>query len=276
MKRDTLFYRIFQEYPGLLFELTGNPPVNAVGYRFDSVAVKEPTFTIDGVFLPPEMDGTGTLYFCEVQMQRDPVLYERVFAEMFLYFYRSRQFYRDWQCVIIYPSRSTEQDRFHPYRVLLGSEQVQIIYLDELGNIRDLPLLTSLAVLTTLSPKNAPAEARNILARAQKHSQQSEVIIELVARIISYMFTNLSSQEVDRMLDIRFEDTRVYKDTYAKGHLDMVLKLLDRSCGSLKIELIRQVEALPLDRLEALGYALLDFDQVKDLEDWLKVPVAED
>jgi hypothetical protein len=56
----------------------------------------------------------------------------------------------------------------------------------------------------------------------------------------------------------------------------MVLKLLDRSCGSLKIELIRQVEALPLDRLEALGYALLDFDQVKDLEDWRKVTVAED
>ena len=78
------------------------------------------------------------------------------------------------------------------------------------------------------------------------------------------------------MLDIRFEDTRVYKDTYAKATLAMVLKQLDRSCGSLKIELIRQVEALPLDRLEALGYALLDFDQVKDLEDWLKVQVAED
>jgi predicted transposase YdaD len=53
MKGDTLFYRIFQEYPGLLFELTGNPPVNSVGYRFDSVAVKEPTFTIEHIL--PEL-----------------------------------------------------------------------------------------------------------------------------------------------------------------------------------------------------------------------------
>ena len=47
MRRDTLFYRIFKEFPGLLFELTGNPPKNAAGYRFNSVEVKEPTFTID-------------------------------------------------------------------------------------------------------------------------------------------------------------------------------------------------------------------------------------
>jgi Protein of unknown function (DUF1524) len=36
-----------------LFELTGNQPVNAVGYRFDSVAVKEPTFTIKHIL--PEL-----------------------------------------------------------------------------------------------------------------------------------------------------------------------------------------------------------------------------
>lgn len=270
MKRDTLFYRIFQEYPGLLFELTGNPPPNAAGYRFNSVAVKEPIFMIDGVFQPPVMDGTGTLYFCEVQMQKDQKLYERTFAELLLYFYRSRQFYADWQCVIIYPSRGKEQDSTHPYRALLKSNQVQVIYLDELGNIRDLPLIMSLAVLTIISPEEAPAEARNILIRAQEQPQQVEVIIELVTRIMSYMFKDLSSQEVDRMLDIRFEDTRVYKDTYAKASLDMVLRQLNRRCGQLKIDMIRQVELLSQEQLEALGDALLDFNKVKDLENWLE------
>jgi predicted transposase YdaD len=68
MKRDSLFYRLFQNSPSLLFDLLENPPDNASDYRFDSVAVKEPTFEIDGVFLPP--DSNGVIYFCEVQFQK--------------------------------------------------------------------------------------------------------------------------------------------------------------------------------------------------------------
>ncbi|MGB3206751.1 MAG: DUF2887 domain-containing protein [Crinalium sp.] len=38
---------------------------NAQSYRFDSVAVKEPKFEIDGVFLPPASETPGVVYFCE-------------------------------------------------------------------------------------------------------------------------------------------------------------------------------------------------------------------
>lgn len=96
VRRDSIFYKLFQHSPALVFELLPDPPTNAANYRFDSVAVKEPTFAIDGVFLPPETDGTGTIYFCEVQFQRDSQLYERLFAELFLYFYRNRQQFFDW------------------------------------------------------------------------------------------------------------------------------------------------------------------------------------
>jgi predicted transposase YdaD len=269
MRRDTLYYLMFKEFPELLFLLTGDPPRNAAEYRFNSVAVKEPTFTIDGVFEPPVLDGTGTMYLSEVQMQLDEGLYERTFAELFALFYRSRELYSDWRCVMIYPSRSTEQKVTYPYRALLESDQVQIIYLDELGNIRDLPLLISLAVLPTVPPKKAPAEARDILARAREQPQY-EVIIDLVTRVISYMFLDQSPQEIDRMLDIQFEETRVYKDTYAKGHRDMVLKQLEHRCGQLGIELVRGITALSVDQLEELGYALPDFEKVEDLENWLK------
>jgi predicted transposase/invertase (TIGR01784 family) len=183
MKRDTLFFRIFKEFPDLLFDLTGNPPENASEYRFNSVAVKEPNFTIDGVFEPPVLDGTGKLYLAEVQMQLDEALCERTFAELFALFYRSRKLYSDWQCVMIYLSRSTEQKITYPYRALLESDQVQIIYLDELGNIRDLPLTTSLAVLPTVPPKKAPAEARDIIARAKEQPEQYKVIVDLVTRV---------------------------------------------------------------------------------------------
>jgi Domain of unknown function (DUF4351) len=79
---------------------------------------------------------------------------------------------------------------------------------------------------------------------------------------------------MDKMLDIQFEDTRVYKDTYAKGNRDMVIKLLERLCGQLKIELVQEVTALPVDQLDALGYALLDFEKVEDLENWLQENTA--
>ncbi len=109
MRRDSIFYKLFQQSPTLLFELLTNPPINADSYRFDSVAVKEPKFEIDGVFLPPENESPGVVYFCEVQFQKDERLYERVFAESSLYFYRNRDRFSDWQAVIIYPSRSIEQ-----------------------------------------------------------------------------------------------------------------------------------------------------------------------
>ena len=64
MRRDSIFYYLFQTYPTLLFELLPNPPANAANYRFDSVAVKEPKFEIDGVFLPPETETPGVVYFC--------------------------------------------------------------------------------------------------------------------------------------------------------------------------------------------------------------------
>ena len=72
------------------------------------------------------------------------------------------------------------------------------------------------------------------------------------------------------MLDIQFEETRVYKDTYAKGKLDVVLSLLEENCEQLAIELVREVTALPISQLEALGKALLKFKKVKDLEKWLQ------
>jgi predicted transposase YdaD len=108
MKRDSLFYRLFAQSPTLLFDLLPERPEQAAAYRFDSVAVKEPKFEIDGVFLPPASDSSGTVYFCEVQMQKIEQLYERLFGESLLYFYRNRSRFGDWQAVVIYPSRSTE------------------------------------------------------------------------------------------------------------------------------------------------------------------------
>jgi predicted transposase YdaD len=63
MRRDSIFYQLFRQFPALLFELLPQPPARANEYIFESVEVKETSFRIDGVFLPP--DPSGIVYFCE-------------------------------------------------------------------------------------------------------------------------------------------------------------------------------------------------------------------
>ncbi|GCL39665.1 hypothetical protein SR1949_47930 [Sphaerospermopsis reniformis] len=89
-----------------------------------------------------------------------PLSYKRVFAESHLYFYRNRSRFSDWQGVIIYPSRNIEQSDIYPHRGLLNSEQIHRIYLDELGDIQQLPVWVGLMVLTTLKESQAPAATR--------------------------------------------------------------------------------------------------------------------
>ena len=218
MRRDSIFYKLFQQSPTLLFELLTNPPKNADAYRFDSVAVKEPTFEIDGVFLPPENEGAGVVYFCEVQFQKDKRLYERLFAESSLYFYRNRDRFSDWQAVIIYPTRSIEQSDLHPHRTLLNGNQVHRVYLDELGDIRSLPLWVALMMLTTVEESQAPEEARYLLTRTRQEvpSTSSRAIIEMVTTIMVYKFTHLSQAEVESMLGITLQETRVYRKSRKK------------------------------------------------------------
>ncbi len=48
MKTDSLFYRLFQTLPDLLFELIDQVPAQATAYRFTSVELKETTFRLDG------------------------------------------------------------------------------------------------------------------------------------------------------------------------------------------------------------------------------------
>ncbi|MEH2378048.1 MAG: Rpn family recombination-promoting nuclease/putative transposase [Nostoc sp.] len=286
MRRDSIFYKLFQQYPTLLFELLTNPPANAGEYRFDSVAVKEPKFEIDGVFLPPESENPGVVYFCEIQFQKDERLYERVFAESSLYFYRNRVRFSDWQAVIIYPSRSLEQSDIHPHRGLLNSGQVHRVFLDELGDIRSLPIWVALMVLTTIDDELAPREARYLLERSSIEQPEvvSRAIIELAITIMVYKFEQFSRTEVEKMLGITLQQTRVYQEIKEeglqeglqqgeqrgreKGERSLVLRLLQRRVGELPQDLRDRIETLGLEQLENLGEALLDFTSLADLDTW--------
>ena len=52
MKTDSIFYRIFLEFPGSFFELIDRPPDEAEPYQFTSREVKQLSFRMDGLFFP--------------------------------------------------------------------------------------------------------------------------------------------------------------------------------------------------------------------------------
>jgi predicted transposase/invertase (TIGR01784 family) len=252
MRRDSIFYALFQRSPSLLFELLDITPDSADRYRFESVAVKEPKFEIDGVFLPPSSASPGVVYFCEVQFQKDEKLYERLFGESFLYFYRNRNLFTDWEAVVIYPSRSIEQTNGYPYRALLSSHQVHLIYLDELGEIAQLPIGIALMVLTIIAEDTAPAAARMLLNRTTQETTSSAVaqgIIDLIGTIMVYKFTNLSRQEIDAMLGITLQETRVYKELREEEREKIALNLLREN---VPLEIISRTTELTIDRLQQL------------------------
>jgi predicted transposase YdaD len=82
--------------------------------------------------------------------------------------------------------------------MLLDSDHVHRIYLKELGAIDQLPLEAALMVLTTKTPKQVPAAARETLARSQAAdipSVQRQAITNMVGTIMTDRFTTLSRQE---------------------------------------------------------------------------------
>jgi predicted transposase/invertase (TIGR01784 family) len=276
VRRDSIFYQLFQQSPSLLFEILEHQPANAAQYTFDSVAVKEPTFTIDGVFLPPKQQKNGIVYFCEIQFQKDELLYERLFGESMLYFYRHRRRFEDWRAVVIYPSRSKEQTKSQPYEDLIRGSRVHRIYLDELGDIETVPIGQALMMLTNTNKRQAPVVARQVLARSQTSGTKAEIraIMEILTTIMTYKFTKLSRKEVETMLGIdSLKETRFYQeakeDGVKEGHLSAVLRLLQHKFKKLNAKVITQISKLSLEQLDELMLALLNFESIEDLKNWL-------
>ncbi len=55
-----------------------------------------------------------------------------------------------------------------------------------------------------------------------------------------------------------------------QGEQNLVIRQLQRRVGELPQEVIEEIQALSLERLEALGEALLDFTTMDDLLNWLR------
>jgi predicted transposase/invertase (TIGR01784 family) len=110
LKTDSIFYRIFLTEPSILFELLGQSPDLAQGHEFCSVEIQQLAFRIDGVLLPKPDASDQTVWFIEVQVQKDPYFYHRFFAEIGLFLAQYPKTV-DWKAVVLFPSRKVEPEQ---------------------------------------------------------------------------------------------------------------------------------------------------------------------
>jgi predicted transposase/invertase (TIGR01784 family) len=281
MKRDSIFYKIFKQNPALLFELVGENLTEANNYRFYSSNVKETEFRIDGVFLPPDNATNKVAFFAEFQFQKDEELYHRFFTELFMFLRRSDVRYHNWGGVLVYGSRSLEPSHCLIHQALLESPQTHRIYLDELGDLNEQPLGLALMLLTIVPEQDSIEPAKSLLERAKiEYTERlsEKAVVDLVSTIISYKFSTLTREEIEAMLEISLEESRVYRDAKTEGLIQgrteegrsLVTRQLNRKIGKLPQAVLTKIEALSLEQLEELSEALLDFSTVANLQQWLK------
>jgi predicted transposase/invertase (TIGR01784 family) len=256
VKTDSIFYRLFQEFPSIFFELIGEPAKEANVYQFSSVEVKQTAFRIDGVFLPAE-ESDRPIYFVEVQFQGDSGIYARLFTEIFLYL-RQNQPQNDWCAAVLYPTRSIDTaDRKH-YRELFTSQRVSPIYLDELGEAVSLPIGVATIKLVIENEDTAIEQAKGLIDRTKQEissTQQQQQLLQLIETILIYKFPTMSREEIEAMFSLNeLKQTRVYQEAFEEGkqegRLQAQLEAVPRLLGlGLSVEQIAQTLSLSVQEV---------------------------
>jgi predicted transposase YdaD len=152
------------------------------------------------------------------------------------------------------------------------------------------PLLRALALLVQ-AEEEIPASSAAIQTEVADTGQE-EAIADVIAAIVVTRFNGRSIPELCAMGGITLEEftqSVAYREIFGQGRqegreegreegrqegrqegeLELALRLLRRRCGELTPQQASRIRALPLERLEALAEALLDFQNPQDLDAWL-------
>ena len=215
MKTDSIFYRLFKTFPEIFFELIDRNPSESSVYKFSSVELKQTAFRIDGLFLPTVNRIEYPIFFLEVQFQKDPEFYARLFCEIFLYLrlYAPTQ---AWQAVVIFAKRSLEPTKVEPYRALLELPQVTRLYLDQLEDVAEQSLGIGVVKLIVETKKRTPKRVKQLVEKARSElvdERLQQEVLDLIGTIVLYKLPSISRQEFAKMFtrdDLR--KTRYYQE----------------------------------------------------------------
>ncbi|MBF2055840.1 MAG: DUF2887 domain-containing protein [Cyanobacterium sp. T60_A2020_053] len=292
MKTDKFFYRIFLTQQSLISELIPEIPPDCE-FDYQAPVVKEKEFRLDGLLTPLLDDDNLPLVFLEAQMQNDGEFYGRYFGGIFIYLHQYK-IKRDWRGLLILNNRKQDLGNQKPYQDLLA-EKVQRIFLSDLLTQDKLSPNLALLKLIVTPKKQAVEEANKILASVESEEEFRKKL-DVIEAILVNKFPTLTIEEIQKMMNLREADitqTRFYQQVWEIGRSEgeeigltkgiqigrieatkeaetnMVIRLLNRRCGSLPSQIEGEVRNLSIPQLESLGEALLDFQGMTDLENWL-------
>jgi predicted transposase/invertase (TIGR01784 family) len=281
MKTDKLFYRIFLNQPDLIAELIPGIPSDCE-FEYSAPVLKEKETRLDGLLTPISNNSDVPLIFLEAQMQRDTKFYSRYFRGIFSYI-DQYEISKNWRGLLILLNKRLELGSELPHRNLLNS-QVERLYLEDLLHQDDLsPNLALLRLIVT--PKDQAGLAARKILNSVSTEAEFQLKLDLVESILVNKFTQLTLEEIQKMLNLKEADitqTRFYQEVLEigekkglqqgmqQGEANLTIRLLKRRCGNLTAIQEEKVRSLSISQLESLGEALLDFQNMSDLENWLQ------
>ena len=277
MASDKLFFFLFQSNPDLILRWLEDLPADAAGYSFLAPVLKEREYRLDGLFVPPPERPDLPAVILEAQIAADPGFLLRLYAETGR-FLQQRAWNGDWRVVVICPHRELKFGNPGPVREFL-EHRVQWIELQPLdGQPPNTALARELSLL--LLPESQVRSVSDALRQQALSDTQAAEVLPLIPTIVLSRFSDRPLSEICEMVGITLDDftkSRAYQEIFGLGEVrgearegaKMALRLLKRRCGTLSAATTARIQALPLEQLEALAEALLDFTGPADLDAWL-------
>ncbi len=290
VKTDHWFYGLFQSAPDLVALLLpqGGSVVPSLGpdapgdalYRFEAPELKAANHRLDGAFWP-RSGQVGTpeqpVVLLEVQMHGKGGFKHRLGAQSFRFLQLHPQVQHLAVVVLVPHWRLNLGPARLPQQLQAFVDGVLWLSLEELGQQADLDPLLSLLTLPVRPEAELQASSQQILDRRPD-------LLSAVQTILLERLPLLTREELMEFATIPAKDlrhTRVAQEWIEEGRQEgeargraaeaavVTLRLLNRRCGPLGNATAARIKALPLEQLEALAEALLDFSGPDDLAVWL-------
>lgn len=281
MLSDKLFFWLFQNSPDRILSLVDGLPPDAGGYSFSAPVLKQREYRLDGLFLPPPGRPDLPALILEAQMAPDTGFLRRLYAET-ARLLQQQPTIATWRVVVITPSRHLVFGDPEPVAEFLERR----VHWVELQPKRwsptpaqpDVPLFQRLLTLLVRPETQIPAAVHALRRQVASLPDPGEGadLITLIPIILLTRFRDRPVEEIAAMAGITADDfsqSLAYQQIFglgeAKGEAKVALRLLHRLCGPLSSDTTAQINALPVEKLEALADALLDFQGPADLTAWL-------
>jgi len=225
MKTDKELYRLFASCPDYLFDCAGIKVVET--YQMKSVTFKDFEQRSDGL-LESNSDN-APVYIAEFQAYSDNTVYHRLAIEMASYGKENPK--KDVRGILVFTTSDIDP-KTSPWHELTKSEKgvLKVVYLQDFldkleKDYPDHPLVAVSKPWRIEDPdvlkEKAGAWYKNI-EKSNLDQKAREDFAEVFTRWMLERFKNLSYEEVTKMFVemTPLEETRAYKEIYAKGAID--------------------------------------------------------